>query len=62
MTYALINEALVVVNTVLADADFAAFIAPEWAHVVRIDELDPHPGIDWTYDENTGDFTQPAPA
>jgi hypothetical protein len=40
-------------NTIVCDAGFAASILPEWDFVVRIDELDPRPGIGWSYDGET---------
>lgn len=54
--YALISNG-VVQNIIVADANFIAGISANWQHCVRIDQLDPVPGIGWSYDGAT--FTPP---
>lgn len=49
MIYALINAGIVT-NTILADPPFLKFIEKDYDAIVRIDTLDPVPGIWWTYD------------
>jgi hypothetical protein len=51
MVYALV-KAGVVVNTILADATFAASLTG-YDYVVRVDTLDPQPSIGWLYDGTT---------
>lgn len=58
MVYALINGG-VVENTIVADPTFASVIAPNFDHVIQIDELDPIPAIGWTYNSETNEFTNP---
>lgn len=56
MIYALIKSGIVE-NTIIADEGFIAMIASEWDHCVRVDEMDPQPGIGWSYDGSV--FTAP---
>jgi hypothetical protein len=56
MIYALINNN-VVVNTIVADEAFVQSIEEQYQYVVRIDQLVPKPGIDWSYDG--ANFTAP---
>lgn len=55
MGFALINSGKVV-NVIVADQDFIDGLAG-YDHKVRIDNLDPVPGIDWDYDSGTNTFT-----
>jgi len=52
MKYALIKSG-VVENIILADAEFISIIASSWDHCVRLDEIDPCPGMGWTYENGT---------
>jgi hypothetical protein len=54
--FALIKNG-VVENTIVADEVFAAAIAAQYDFVIRVDELDPRPGIGWLYDGEN--FSQP---
>jgi len=56
MIYAIIKNGLVV-NTIIADESFAAAIKNEYDFVIRVDQLDPQPGLTWTYVD--GIFTAP---
>lgn len=56
MIYALIKNG-VVINCIVADETFAAHIRPQYDFVIRVDELDPQPGIGWLYDGD--EFTAP---
>jgi len=49
MVFALIQNGLVE-NVIVADANFISGISGQWQYCVRIDQLDPVPGIGWTYD------------
>ena len=49
MIYALIKDGMVQ-NTIIADQDFIDSISSDWDHCVRVDEMDPQPGIDCMYD------------
>ena len=53
--YAIIQNNLVV-NTIVADQEF---IDTAYPGSPRIDQLDPHPGIGWSYEN--GVFTPPPP-
>lgn len=56
MIYACILNG-VVENTIVADPEFVERIASQWDHVIRIDQLDPQPGMGWLYDGEV--FTNP---
>lgn len=56
MIYALIKNGIIE-NTIVADANFISIIENNWDSCIRIDELDPMPGISWTYDGNN--FSEP---
>lgn len=58
--YAII-ESGTVANTIVADDDFAEIIKSEHDEVVEITDLDPRPGISWSYDPADGEFVPPPP-
>lgn len=57
MIYALIKSG-VVINTIVADADFIASISANWDYCIDITSIDPQPWQGWTYDGST--FTAPS--
>lgn len=56
--FALIKNGLIE-NVIVAEQAFADQMKPKFDHVIRVDELDPLPGIGWSYAD--GAFTPPAP-
>jgi len=59
MIYAIINNG-VVENTIVADETFVSQIQIQHEAVVRIDNLEPQPGIGWNYSAPST-FTDPQP-
>lgn len=57
MIWALIKNG-VVENTIIADQDFIDQISSQWEHCVRIDEMEPRPGVGMEY--NGSSFIFPA--
>lgn len=49
MRYALIRSG-VVVSRIVADANFISSIQSQYDHCIRVDQLDPEPGLGWLYD------------
>lgn len=58
--YAVIEQGTVA-NTIVADDDFAEIIKDEYDEVLEITDLDPRPGISWSYDPADGEFVPPPP-
>ncbi len=56
--YALIRNG-VVRNVIVATGDFIATILANWDAAIDISDLDPKPGIGWTYNGTT--FSPPPP-
>lgn len=59
MIYAQIKDGVIRNTAVVLDEDVLSLISEGYDEVVRIDEIDPQPGIGWSYDGN--DFTAPPP-
>lgn len=49
MIFALIKNGIIM-NCIVADQGFIDLISSQWDYCIRIDEIDPRPGINWTYD------------
>ena len=58
MTYAQISDGVVENTIILDDVSLIPQFAAGFDYFVRIDELDPVPGIGWSYDGNN--FSPPA--
>jgi len=58
LTYAQISDGVVENTIILDDVSLIPQFAAGFDYFVRIDELDPVPGIGWSYDGNN--FSPPA--
>lgn len=56
MVFACVKNGIVE-NTIVADQNFADSIAAQYDFVIRVDNLNPQPGIGWTYID--GEFSPP---
>lgn len=59
MVYAQIKDDLVKNCIILRHTEYEELLAEGFDDLVRIDDLDPRPGIGWSYDGET--FTAPPP-
>lgn len=50
---------MIVNRIVLDDPQYIPLFAEGHAYFLRVDNLSPEPGIDWTYDPELDEFTMP---
>lgn len=56
--YALIKNGAVI-NTIVATAEFIETIKDQWQACVDITDMQPRPGLKWTYSVEAGTFEAP---